>query len=78
MLVLITNGELYTPERAGRSDVLIGGGSIRKIGSVDRRALDLVEPDYYVIDATGQIIAPGFIDPLAHVLATAGSPTPSS
>lgn len=72
MLLLIENGELYDPVPRGRTSVLIANGKIEKIGSVDRRALDALDVEYDVIDASDCIVAPGLIDPHEHLLGGSG------
>ena len=72
MLLLIEGGEVYAPEPRGRASVLIGGGRILKVGKVDRHAVEKLDPDYYVIDAAGRVVAPGFIDPHEHLLGGSG------
>jgi len=72
MLTLVENGEVYTPEPQGRQSVLIGFEKIAQIGAVDRRNAQLVDPELEVIDASGCIVAPGFIDPHEHLLGGSG------
>jgi beta-aspartyl-dipeptidase (metallo-type) len=69
---LIEGGELYRPERSGPGSVLMIGGTIVKVGEVDRRALDRLAIPYEVIDATNCIVAPGLIDPHEHLLGGSG------
>jgi beta-aspartyl-dipeptidase (metallo-type) len=72
MLTLILNGEIYAPAPLGRQDVLILNNRIAKIGEIDRRALSSLELDLDVIDASGCLITPGFIDPHQHLLGGSG------
>src|SRR5215218_1411147 len=72
MFTLIENGDVYGPEPLGRVSVLLGGGTIMKIGEVDRAALDKLELPVDVIDAKGCIVTPGFIDPHQHLLGGSG------
>lgn len=72
MLILIEGGELFAPEPLGRGSVLIGGGAILKVGKVDRKAVEKLDPDCAVIDAAGRVIVPGFIDPHEHILGGSG------
>jgi beta-aspartyl-dipeptidase (metallo-type) len=71
-MILIEGGELYAPERRGRQSILTAGEKILKIGDVDRRALDTLDLEYEVIDATGCCVVPGFIDPHEHLLGSSG------
>ena len=60
-MLLIKGAEVYAPEYLGKKDVLIAGEKIERIGE------DL--PEYegcQVIDGTGRIVAPGFIDRHVH------------
>lgn len=61
MKILIKNGTLIDGNRHKRyvGDILLNGDRIEKIGKVD------VEVDK-IIDATGKIVAPGFIDTHSH------------
>ena len=59
--ILIRNGTIIDGDNAApyRADVAIVGDEIVKIGTID-------EPAKRVIDATGKIVTPGFIDILCH------------
>jgi len=72
MLILIENGQLFTPARAGNGSVLIVGERILKVGSVDRRAIDALDIEYQVIDASGRLVMPGIIDPHEHLRGGSG------
>jgi dihydropyrimidinase len=62
MGLLIKGGEIVTAESRSRADVFIAGESISRIG------LNLDAPSgTEVIDATGKLIFPGFIDPHVHI-----------
>ncbi len=64
MAILIRNGRLLDPAQSldRQADLLIDGGVIARIGT------DLVAPtNSHVIDAHGQIVAPGFIDIHVHL-----------
>lgn len=66
---LIKNIEVYAPEKLGVKDVLIAGGKICKIGENLEISPCL---DVEVIDGTGKILLPGFIDCHVHVLGGGG------
>src|SRR5947199_6982105 len=72
MLLWIEGGEVYEPEPRGRASVLVGGGKVLAVGKVDRKAVEKLDPDYYVIDAAGRVVTPGFIDPHEHLLGGSG------
>jgi hypothetical protein len=72
VLKLIENGEVYTPAPVGKQQVLLTDGKIGKVGEVDRRAVEAVGVEYEVIDATGCLVVPGFIDPHMHLLGGSG------
>ena len=72
MLTLIENGDIYTPEPQGRRDVLLVGGRIARVGEIDRRAIEATGLELAVIDATGCLVTPGFIDPHEHLIGGSG------
>ncbi|NQS92381.1 MAG: amidohydrolase family protein, partial [Chloroflexi bacterium] len=58
---LIKNGTIITPEETKTADLLIEDGKISRIGP------ELEIPDAMIIDATGNYILPGGIDPHVHL-----------
>lgn len=74
-LTWIENGEIYAPEPLGRRPVLLIGGKIARVaetGDADpRRAAEALGLELEVIDASGCLVVPGFIDP--HIHLTGGS-----
>jgi len=65
-MLLIQNADLYTPDPAGRADILVAGGRIVRIEPGIRIPAAYCE----TVDAAGLIATPGFID--GHVHATGG------
>ena len=66
---LIKNAGIYAPEYIGEKDVLLAGGKICKIGE------NLTSPDSWdveIIDGSGMLLLPGFIDSHVHVLGGGG------
>src|ERR1022692_46212 len=62
MSLLIKNGEIVTAETRYRAEILVEGETITAIGE------HLEAPaGAEVIDATGKLIFPGFIDPHVHI-----------
>jgi beta-aspartyl-dipeptidase (metallo-type) len=71
-MILIENGEVFGPERKGKVSILTAGEKILKMGDVDKRALDALDLEYEVIDATDSVVVPGFVDPHEHLLGSSG------
>ena len=66
-MLLIKGAEVYAPEYLGKKDVLIAGEKIERIGD------DLPEHEgCQVIDGTGRIVTPGFIDRHVHITGGGG------
>ena len=66
---LIKNAGIYAPEYIGEKDVLLAGGKICIIGG------NLTVPDSWdveIIDGSGMLLLPGFIDSHVHVLGGGG------
>src|SRR5688572_27290474 len=62
MPLLIQNGQIITADSQYRADIFVEDETITRIG----RNLEAL-PDAEVIDASGKLIFPGFIDPHVHV-----------
>src|SRR6202165_5610761 len=62
MALLIRNADIVTADSRNRGDIYAEGETITRIGR------DLAAPpDTEVIDATGKVVFPGFIDPHVHI-----------
>src|SRR6516165_8200905 len=62
MGLLVKGGEVVTAESRLRADILVEDETISRIGP----NLE-APPGYEVIDASGKLVFPGFIDPHVHV-----------
>jgi beta-aspartyl-dipeptidase (metallo-type) len=72
MIKLIINGEVYTPEYLGEKSILIINDRIVKIGDITEQSLSQLGMEITIIDATGCIITPGFVDPHVHLIGGGG------
>ena len=72
MITLIKNAEVYAPESLGRQSILIFNDKIAKIGDINEKSVAGIGVDYKIIDAGGDIITPGFIDPHIHLVGGGG------
>ena len=72
MLTIIENGDVYGPEPLGRQSVLLVGSQVGAVGPVDAGAAERLGVGLEVVDASGCIVTPGFIDPHAHLLGGSG------
>lgn len=70
MITLLKNAQLYSPAPLGSQDLLIADGRIQAIGP--ELKVELPNHCFEVIDAHGQIVAPGFVDALVHLLGGGG------
>ena len=66
MIVIIRNAEVYTPEYAGKKDVLLLGNKIAAVE--DHISVEIKGPvEVTEIDAEGKLLVPGFIDSHSHI-----------
>jgi beta-aspartyl-dipeptidase (metallo-type) len=72
VFTLIERGEVYAPEPQGRQSLLISFDKIAQVGAVDRRLAEAMDAELEVLDASGCIIVPGFMDPHEHLLGGSG------
>lgn len=69
-MLIIENGEIYTPAPRGKATIVVAGGRIEKIGDVAASMLKAFDPE--VVDATGCILVPGLIDGHIHLIGGSG------
>lgn len=69
-MLIIENGEVYSPSPLGKTTIVVAGGRIEKIGDVSASSLRALGPE--VIDASGCIIVPGLIDGHIHLIGGSG------
>lgn len=67
MIKIIKNGTVYNPQFIGRTNIIIGGGKILKVGSY----LPNIE-GAEIIDASEKVIFPGLIDQHVHITGGGG------
>lgn len=70
MITIIKNGEVYSPEYLGKKDVVLVGNKIEGIYESIYIPKDFI--DINVIDASGKLVLPGFIDSHVHILGGGG------
>jgi dihydropyrimidinase len=66
MALLIANGEIVTADSRCRADIYVEEETITRIGRNLARDFEL-PPGTEVIDASGQYVFPGFLDPHVHI-----------
>ncbi|MDF2571317.1 MAG: iadA [Sporomusa sp.] len=70
MFTILKGGNVFAPESLGIRDIIIAGQIIANIASSIKSA-----PDYgecQVVDMTGKLVVPGFIDQHVHILGGGG------
>lgn len=67
-MILIKNANLYAPQEMGIKDILIAGNKIEAIGE----NLDVGKLNVDIIDAEGEMVHPGLIDPHVHAIGGGG------
>jgi beta-aspartyl-dipeptidase (metallo-type) len=76
MLILISGGEVFSPDYLGKKEILIAGGkivAIEEMGKIKITGLEIKE-----INAEGKKIIPGFIDPHVHIIGGGGEGGPAT
>jgi beta-aspartyl-dipeptidase (metallo-type) len=69
-MLIVENGDVYSPAPLGKTNIVIAGGRIEKIGDVSAR--DLAALDVEVVDASGCIVVPGLVDGHIHLIGGSG------
>ena len=69
MFLLLKNAELYTPEYAGKKDILVSGG---KIVAIEDQIDASLPGEVEVVDMQGGIVGPGLIDQHVHFIGGGG------
>jgi beta-aspartyl-dipeptidase (metallo-type) len=70
LFVLIKNGDVFAPEHIGKKDILLAGEKIAAISDTIDWPDSLL--DVQVIDASGFVVTPGFIDSHVHITGGGG------
>jgi len=76
MITLIHGGDIFSPEPLGKKDILVLNktiGAVSNPGDITLTGLEVQK-----VDATGKIIAPGFVDSHAHILGGGGEGGPAT
>lgn len=76
MITLIKNGLVYAPELLGSKDILIAGSKIVALAEPGKIKIEGTPLD--VLDATGKIVLPGFVDSHVHILGGGGEGGPQT
>ena len=72
MMRLIQNIDVYAPQHLGKKDVLTVHDKIVKIADAGTIPVLTLFPELEIVDGTGKILTPGFIDCHVHVLGGGG------
>ena len=72
MMRLIQNIDVYAPQHLGKKDVLTVHDKIVKIADAGTIPVLELFPELEIVDGTGKILTPGFIDCHVHVLGGGG------
>jgi beta-aspartyl-dipeptidase (metallo-type) len=75
--ILIKNGEIYAPEYSGNKDILIANDKIFLIDrNITESAVNSLDKNIKIIDASKCIIVPGYIDQHVHINGAGGEGGP--
>ena len=76
MFTLIRNGQVFAPEPCGIKDVLLAAGTIAAVADPGTMRLGGLDVD--IVDAAGESVGPGLIDPHVHILGGGGEGGPAT
>lgn len=76
MITLVRNGQIFSPEPLGKKDILILGRKIAKVVEQGQIKIDGIEIE--IVNASGKMVIPGFIDSHVHILGGGGEGGPST
>jgi beta-aspartyl-dipeptidase (metallo-type) len=76
MMILIRGGRVFAPEPLGEKDLLVAGPVVAAIGPPG--SLDVRGAAVRVVEASGQSVLPGLIDPHVHILGGGGEGGPAT
>ena len=72
MMKFIQNIDVYAPQHLGQKDVLTVNDKIVKVTDAGTIQGVTLFPELEIVDGTGKILTPGFIDCHVHVLGGGG------
>ncbi|MCG2790746.1 MAG: hypothetical protein L6305_03230 [Actinomycetia bacterium] len=76
-ILLIKDGDVYTPEHKGKKDILVINDKIVFIDqNILTSALNVIDKNIKIIDASKCIIIPGYIDQHVHINGAGGEGGP--
>ncbi|MCP2620307.1 beta-aspartyl-peptidase [Candidatus Aminicenantes bacterium AC-334-K16] len=76
MFLLIKEANVYAPQPLGIKDILIAGSQIVCVGNSGEFSFSGIKPQE--LNASGNIVIPGFIDPHVHILGGGGEGGPAT
>jgi beta-aspartyl-dipeptidase (metallo-type) len=76
MVTIIRNGLVYAPEHLGYKDLVLAGGKIVAVAEPGKIKIEGVPSD--ILDASGKMILPGFVDSHVHILGGGGEGGPAT
>jgi len=74
-MLLFKQSEVFSPEKCGKKDILLGGG---KILAIEDQIYGETIPDLNIISAEGLVMIPGLIDGHVHIAGAGGEGGPAT